>query len=131
MLIKGLFLFLLLSLFIISFQNVCKGNQFTGDISEAAASDFMKGTNLKRTNVANGKQTGTLEKKSMPSASNMQMLNWNTNLAKLAQNWANSLVTACNGIGHNPTRSVDGFPSVGKNIYWSASSAAILSSASS
>jgi len=117
--------FILISEFIIySFQAGCKANKFTGILTEGVAAQHLKSNNQMRADIANGKQSGALNGKTLPSASNMKVLRWNNDLAALAQSWANQLVTACNGISHNTKRNVNGFSYVGENVFWSASSMA-------
>ena len=99
--------------------SACGPQLFTGTLTATNYQGLMDHHNTKRNDVANGKESanGT----PLPKASDMTVLVWNAELAKLAQGWADKLVSNCKGIGHNPTRTGTSFSYLGENVYWSAS----------
>lgn len=92
-------------------------NTFSGTLSAAEYKELLDHHNDKRNSIALGKETGKLG--SFPKAADMSYIYWDDKLAKLAQDWATELAKKCSGIGHNPNRKVDGFTSVGENVYGS------------
>lgn len=121
---QKIILFVIITLISSSFQGGCKSNKWSGAIPEANLVKFLNDYNLKRQTVANGKETG-LSDKLFPESSNMAKVFWNKDLAKKAQDYADSLVKDCK-FAHNPDRKFG--PNnimVGENLYSSATSKTI------
>ena len=83
-------------------------------LSQSQRDAILKAHNSYRNKVASGNQTAALGA-SLPQASNMKELIWDTELETLAQNWVNT-----NPTSHNENRVVPSAPDdyVGENIYW-------------
>ena len=80
-------------------------------IDDQETIDFIVNQHNKyRSQVAQGSLTG------FPSAGNMQKLQWNSILAKLAQNWANQCIFQHES---RDNRTLPGWKSVGQNLFQS------------
>jgi hypothetical protein len=104
------------SLLLISLSQTCEPNQYNGPIPAEHYKAIVEHHNKLRNTLSLGNEKG-YGGVSLPSAANLPELVWDDGLAALAQSYAHTLVTNCQGMVHNENRKLTGFATVGENLY--------------
>jgi uncharacterized protein YkwD len=108
---KSIYILLVFLLFH-SETNADECTQKKNSLSDAQRDAILAKHNELRNKLASGEQSG------QPAAKDIEEMEWDTELAELAQTYANKCPD-----GHNPNRKTSSYSSAGENLYWSMSSA--------